>query len=305
MKSKKFKGIIPPMVTPLENQDELDIEGLEKLIEHIINGGVHGLFVLGTTGEAQSLSYHLRYNLIELAIKFADGRIPVLAGVSDTSFVESLNLAKHAYHCGATAVVSTPPYYYTPNQKELINYFIALADNSPLPLFLYNMPSHVKVNLGVETIVNLSMHENIIGLKDSSGNLLYFQEVVQALKKVEDFSILIGPEEMLMQSILTGGHGGVNGGANMFPKLYVEMYEASVNRDLDRMNILQEKILKISSNIYSIGNSGGGYLPGLKAALYHLGICKNVLALPYSAFGENEIREIQRKLDSMDLEEWI
>ncbi|TVQ03232.1 MAG: dihydrodipicolinate synthase family protein [Balneolaceae bacterium] len=305
MKSKKIQGIIPPMVTPLENQDELDIEGLEKLIEHIINGGVHGLFVLGTTGEAQSLSYHLRYTLVDLAIKIVNGRIPVLAGVSDTSFVESLNFAKHAYHCGASAVVSTPPYYYTPNQKELINYFIAFADNSPLPLFLYNMPSHVKVNLDVETVVNLSMHENIIGLKDSSGNLLYFQEVVQALKKVEDFSILIGPEEMLMQSILTGGHGGVIGGANMFPKLYVEMYGASVNRDLDRMNILQEKILKICSNIYSIGNSGGGYLPGLKAALCHLGICKNVLALPYSAFGENEIREIQRKLDSMDLEEWI
>ena len=293
------------MVTPLKGQDELDITGLEKLINHMINGGIHGLFVLGTTGEAQSLSYHLRYSLAELAIKFVGGRIPVLVGVSDTSYVESLNLAKHAEQCGASAVVATPPYYYTPNQQELTNYYLSLAENSPLPLFLYNMPSHTKVNISVETVLNLSDHENIIGLKDSSGNLLYFQEVVRALKRKEKFSILIGPEEMLMQSILTGGNGGVNGGANMFPKLYVKMYEAAINREIDLMAELQEIILKISSNIYTIGHSGGGYLPGLKTALSYLGICKNVMALPYAAYGSNEKRLIQEKLDSMNLEEWI
>ena len=293
------------MVTPLKNQDELDVAGLKKLIDHIIEGGVHGLFILGTTGEAQSLSYHLRYELVDRTIQQVNGRVPVLVGISDTSLVESLNLAIHAKQCGANAVVATPPYYYMPNQNELFNYYLSLAENSPLPLFLYNMPSHTKVNISVETVVNLSDHENIIGLKDSSGNLLYFQEMVRALKRNEEFSVLIGPEEMLMQSILTGGHGGVNGGANMFPKLYVKMYEASVKREMDLMVELQEIILEISSNIYTIGNSGGGYLPGLKTSLSQLGICENFMALPYAAYGSNEKREIQKKIDSMDLEEWI
>ena len=293
------------MVTPLKGQDELDVTGLKKLIEHLIKGGVHGIFILGTTGEAQSLSYHLRYELVERTIQQVDGQVPVLVGISDTSFVESLKLARHADQYGASAVVATPPYYYLSNQNELFHYFLSLADNSPIPLFLYNMPSHAKVNISVETVLKLSKHKNIIGLKDSSGDLLYFQEVVRVLKKKEDFSILIGPEEMLMQCMLTGGHGGVNGGANMFPKLYVEMFKASIDRDLDRMNILQDIILRISSNIYTIGNSGGGYLPGLKTALSLLGICKNVMALPYSAFGNKEKREIQEKLDLMNLEEWI
>lgn len=293
------------MVTPLKDQDSLDLTGLKKIIDHLIKGGVHGVFILGTTGEAQSLSYRLRYELVERTIQQVDGRVPVLVGISDTSFIESLNLAKHANQCGASAVVATPPYYYSPNQKELANYYMALAENSPLPLFLYNMPSHAKVNINVETVVNLSDHENIFGLKDSSGNLHYFQEVVHALKRNEEFSVLIGPEEILMQSILSGGHGGVNGGANMFPKLYVKMYEASVKRDMDLVIEYQKIILRISSNIYAIGNSGGGYLPGLKTALSHLGICKNVMALPYTAYGSNEKRLIQEKIDSMNLVEWI
>lgn len=293
------------MVTPLKDQDKLDITGLKILIDHIIKGGVHGLFILGTTGEAQSLSYRLRYELVERTIQQVDGRVPVLVGISDTSFIESLNLAKHADQCGASAVVATPPYYYSPNQKELANYFMSLADNSPASLFLYNMPSHAKIHIALETVGNLFNHDNIAGLKDSSGNLLYFQEVVRLTKVKRDFSVLVGPEEMLMQCMMTGGHGGVNGGANMFPKLYVEMYNASMNRDLDRMNVLQEIILKISSNIYSVGKSGAGYLPGLKTALNILGICENVMALPYSAYGRDEKREIQEKLDSIDFKEWI
>ena len=139
------RGIIPPMITPMKDNNTLDAEGARRLVEHMIAGGVHGIFILGTTGEAQSLSYPLRYELTDLVCTQVAGRVPVLVGITDTSLEESLRLARKAADCGAAAVVSAPPYYFAPSQQELIEYYTALADRLPLPLYLYNMPSHVKV----------------------------------------------------------------------------------------------------------------------------------------------------------------
>src|SRR5574344_1361170 len=133
-----FRGIIPPMITPLLYKNQLDVEGLERLVEHMLGGGIHGLFILGTTGEAPSLSYALRYELVERVCRQVAGRIPVLVGVTDTSLTESLRLAEKAQKEGAAAVVSAPPYYYAPSQQELIEYYEDLADHMPLPVFLYN-----------------------------------------------------------------------------------------------------------------------------------------------------------------------
>lgn len=294
-------GIIPPMVTPLQSQNELDIEGTEKLIEHIISGGVHGLFILGTTGEGPGLSYEVRYEVTKLASKQVKSRIPLLVGITDTSLTESLKLAGHAADCGADAVVAAPPYYFTTNQQELIGYYKALADNSPLPVFLYNMPSHTKVNFAPETVQTLSAHPNITGFKDSSGDVIYFQKVLSLLKNNSSFPVLVGPEEILMQTMLSGGHGGVNGGANMFPKLYVAMYEATREKNFDRIGSLQKMILQISSELYTIGNSPAKYLQGVKCALSVMGICNDVLALPYNRFHTEERKTVERVLDSLDL----
>ena len=115
----RLKGLIPPMVTPLIDNNTLDRDGTVRLVEHMIAGGVHGIFILGTTGEAQSLAYHLRYELTELVCSAVAGRVPVLVGVTDTSLEESLRLAHKAAECGAAAVVAAPPYYFAPSQTEL------------------------------------------------------------------------------------------------------------------------------------------------------------------------------------------
>lgn len=162
------------MVTPLIDNNTLDRDGTVRLVEHMIAGGVHGIFILGTTGEAQSLAYHLRYELTELVCSAVAGRVPVLVGVTDTSLEESLRLAHKAAECGAAAVVAAPPYYFAPSQTELTMYYKALADALPLPLCLYNMPVHVKVSLEPATVKELAGHPNIIGLKDSSSNMVYF-----------------------------------------------------------------------------------------------------------------------------------
>lgn len=298
-----LKGIIPPVITPLQSQNKLDTEGLLRLLEHILSGGVNGLFILGTTGEGPSLSYDLRYEVTERVCSKVDGRVPVLIGITDTSFTESIQLSKKAADVGADAAVAAPPYYFSTNQVELIGYFEALADESPLPLFLYNMPSHTKVHFEPATVKTLAEHSNIIGFKDSSGDLLYFQNVVRLLQDNPEFSLLVGPEEMLMQTMLTGGHGGVNGGANMFPKLYMAMYEAVLEKDFERMSLLQKKILQISSSLYTEGSSPAKYLQGLKCALSCMGICSDTMALPYRSFGTEERMKIKKALKKLDLEE--
>lgn len=305
MELKHYYGIIPPLITPLDSSKELDIKGIEKLIEHTLSGGVHGLFILGTTGEGPSLSYELRYEVTKKSCSQVNGRVPVLVGITDTSFTESIRLAEYAAKCGANAVVAAPPYYFMSNQQELVRYYRALADQSPLPVFLYNMPPHTKIIIAPETVELLSDHPNIIGFKDSSGDVMYFQKVLSLLKNRQDFPVFVGPEEILMHTMLSGGHGGVNGGANMFPKLYVAMYDAVEAGDFDRMQKLQKKILEVSSKLYTIGSSPMKYLQGVKCVLSLMGICNDELALPFQSLNGEEKKQVQKALQELTMDEVI
>jgi 4-hydroxy-tetrahydrodipicolinate synthase len=294
-------GIIPPLVTPLLDNDTLDIEGIERLIEHTISGGVHGIFILGTTGEFASLSYKLRKKLIEQTCQLINGRVPVFVGITDSAFTESLNLAKHAANWGADAVVLAPPYYFAAGQPELLEYLQRIMVQMPLPLFLYNMPSHTKVMFAPETVKAAADIPGIIGMKDSSSDLAYFKQVQYALRDRQEFTFMIGPEEFMAEFVLTGGHGGVNGGANMFPKLYVDLYQAARNRDFDKIKTLQQKVMQISTTIYNVGNFGSSYLKGLKCALSVMGLCSDFMAEPFYRFNAPERRRIEEALNALDL----
>lgn len=289
-----FKGIIPPLITPLLDDNTIDKEGLERLVEHVITGGVHGLFILGTTGESQSLGFRLRTEMIRETSRIVNKRLPLLVGISDTSVEDSCKLANIAAEHGADAVVSAPPYYYASSQPELELFYTKLLTKLPLPLFLYNMPSHTKVSFAPSTIAHLAKHPGVIGFKDSSANGTYLQSVMYTMQNKPDFAIFVGPEEMTAQCVLMGASGGVNGGANLFPKLYVDLYHAAANRDLDTVRALQTKVMKISSSLYSVGKFGSSYLMGVKSALNVLGICSDVLAAPYSKFAGQERVTIER-----------
>jgi 4-hydroxy-tetrahydrodipicolinate synthase len=295
-----LRGIIPPLVTPLSDNDNLDMKGLEKLIEHTIQGGIHGIFILGTTGEFASLSHKIRCKLIETTCKIVNGRIPVLAGISDSAFSESLNMFRVAADYGADAVVLTPPYYFTAGQPELLEYLKRIMVQISLPLFIYNMPAHTKVIFEPETVFRASDIPGIIGMKDSSSNLAYLKQVQYALRDRKDFSFLIGPEEFMSEFVLTGGHGGVNGGANIFPKLYVSLYNASVKRDFDSIFKLQQKVMQISSTIYKVGHHGSSYLKGLKCALSLMGICNDFMAEPFHRFKEPERMKIKQLMEDLN-----
>ncbi|MDD2438251.1 MAG: dihydrodipicolinate synthase family protein [Massilibacteroides sp.] len=296
-------GIIPPLVTPLIDNDHLDIDGLERLIEHVIAGGVHGIFILGTTGEAQSLSYALRTEMIKESSRILNERLPLLVGISDTSIVDSILLARIAADFGANALVSAPPYYFATGQPELAEFYENLIPQLPLPVFLYNMPTHTKVSFAPSTVKRIAENSKVIGFKDSSANGAYFQAVMYEMRKHENFSIFVGPEEMMAEVVLLGANGGVNGGANMFPRLYVNLYNAARNKEIDRVHLLQSKVMQISSSIYSIGSFGSSYLKGVKTTLSILGICNDFLAAPFNKFGEIQYMKIKQILETLDLTE--
>ena len=297
---KKLHGIVVPMVTPLTFNAEIDYKATEKLIEHLISGGVHGIFVLGTTGEAQSLSAAQRESFVEFVGKHINGRTRYIVGVSDTSIADSIKLAAVSKAAGAEGVVATPPYYFAPSQSDMVNWFTALADASPLPVYMYNMPSHVKVNIDPATVAKLASHPNIKGLKDSSHNMTYFQTLAYLTRDEEDFVLFVGPEEQTAQAVLLGGAGGVNGGANMFPELYVKSYNAAVAGDLETVKKCQKAILHISTTIYNVD----GYLPGLKGALELLGLCGRTLALPYTAMSDEKMTALKEALAGISAQEW-
>lgn len=299
-----LSGIVPPLVTPLRNSETLDTESLESLIEHLISGGVHGLFVLGTTGEEQSLSYEVRHQMIRESCRINNGRLPLLVCISDTSIVESIKLAHVAADCGAAAVVSAPPYYAATGQPELAEFYEDLVAQLPLPLFLYNMPSHVKVSFAPSTVARIAENPQVLGFKDSSANGAYFQSVMWKMRGRKDFSMLCGPEEMTAQCLLMGAHGGVNGGANMFPELYVAMYDAAKAGDIARVRYLQKFIMQISDTIYTVGRHGSSYLKGLKCALSILGVIKDdMVAPPFYKFNEPERRKIEEALAALPVQE--
>ena len=289
------------MITPLAGEDELDVKGLERLIEFIINGRVHGVFILGTTGEGPSLSYKLRYELVEKSCKQIAKRIPVLVGITDTAFVESVKLANFAKKCGADAVVLAPPYYFHAGQEELKEYIADIVKEINLPLYLYNMPSHTKLMLEPETIQFASGLKGVCGIKDSSGDMNYFHTIKHKLRNKKDFAFFIGPEEMLAEALFAGADGGVNGGANFCPELYVNIYNAAQTGDWNKVRELHKRVIEISSSIYTVGRFGSSYLKGVKCALSLLGICNDTLAEPFHSFKSPEREKIKTNLQRLGI----
>lgn len=293
-----YRGIIPPLITPLSGADALDETGLERLIDHLCNGGVNGLFILGTTGEAPSLSHRLRRRMIELTCTFTKGRLPVLVGITDTAFIESVELANHAAKCGADAVVVAPPYYLPPGQPELLEYLKALIAELPLPCMLYNMPPLTKVEIGTEVVEQLLDHDGIVGLKDSSGDMSYFHRIENLAHSTGNWSVLMGPELLMMDSVLSGGDGGVTGGANLFPRFFSYAYRAAEKGDIETVKLIQETMIHLQK-LYSIGKHASAGIKGIKCALEILGVSTARMAEPFRAFDLPEKQAVTSLLDEL------
>ncbi len=288
-----LRGIIPPVVTPLLDNNTLDVKGLEKLVEYLIEGGVHGLFILGTTGEAPSLSYELRKEFIKKTCELANHRVPVMVGITDTSFEGSLDIAEYSHKVGVDAVVVAPPYYMPIAQSELVFYLQNLIPKLPLPVLLYNMPSHTKLHMDLET-VKIGQALGAIGIKDSSGDMFYQTNLIEAFKDKPEFAIITGTELFLPETILQGGHGAIAGGANIYPKLFVAIYEASLARDFEKIAKLREINIQLYNTIYAVSGNSSRYIKGLKCTLASMGICNDYAALPLTKYEGEDRKKIEK-----------
>lgn len=296
-----IRGIVTAMVTPLKQGLALDGEGLERLLDHLIAGGIHGVFILGTTGEAPALPYHLRSELIERTCRLAGHRLPVIVGITDTSYEDALKMARKAYECGAVGVVAAPPYYYQVSQTDLLHYYTNLASDVPLPLFLYNAPSNTHHTLDIPTVAKAAEVPNIVGLKDSGSSMTYFHRAQDALSSFPKFTLLVGPEDLLAEAVLLGAHGGMAAGSNVWPRLFVALYEAAVSHDVSRLVSLQRQVVQFDRSVYRAAGYHANPLRGLKCALSVMGICSGETTRPLQPYSSAERKQVQQYLEGIDL----
>jgi 2-dehydro-3-deoxy-D-pentonate aldolase len=294
-----LRGIVPPLVTPLTETGKFDIAAYAALIDRVIAGGVHGLFLLGTTGEFCSLSAGTRRQVASEGCRAARGRAPVVVNVSDTSFEESLGLTRHAAEAGAVAVAICPPYYFSVTQEDLLRYARKFAHAADLPVFLYNIPQNAHVEFEADTVRRLADLPNIAGVKNSNGDVDYISKLSEVKTGRPGFSLLVGTEEIMMTAIQAGADGGVCGGANMFPALYVKLFDAIDSNQLSQATDIQKLIVRIAKEIYSVGPANTSYFRGLKGALAQLGVCGESLAEPLAVFNPEEKQELRLRLNRL------
>jgi 4-hydroxy-tetrahydrodipicolinate synthase len=292
-------GVVPPMVTPLTERQTLDNPGLERLVEHVIGGGVHGLFVLGTTGEAAALDDSLRRDLVRRTCRLVAGRVPVLVGVTDTRVAESVRMSRWAADCGADAVVVSAPFYLPLEQQELITYVETIVSRQPLPCFLYNIPQLTKTAYEPATVRRLAELPGVAGMKDSSGSMSYLLELKREIPR-PDWSYFVGTEAFLADAVSRGVHGCVGGGANLAPALFVALYDAAVAGDAARVAVLQERVMMLD-RIYRLAPGTASILRGLKCALDYLGVCGEHLGAPLRPPTPAERRTIAAYVDELGL----
>ncbi len=247
----EIKGIIPAMVTPLDDQEELNETALRHLVNYLIEAGVHGLFPVGSQGEFYALSPDEKRRVWEIVVEEAAGRVPVCAGTGAITTRQVIELNKLAEGAGVDAVSVLTPYFIQPTETELYDHFVAVAEATSLPVLLYNNPGRTGVGLSVGLVARLGEHPNIVGIKDSSGDLTLTIEMIR--QTGDDFTVLMGRDSLIFAGLQHGIKGAIAATANVAPGLVVEIYEAFQDGDLARALAAQEKLLPLR-NAFGLGS---------------------------------------------------
>jgi dihydrodipicolinate synthase/N-acetylneuraminate lyase len=282
LKDNNFKGVVPPLVTLLTPDEEIDQQGTRKLIEHVISGGVHGIFLLGTTGEGMRITDKESQKAIEIAIDQVNGRATVMVNCSDFGTRRALERIRVAERLGADAAVVTISYYLPGfSQEEMARHYKQLAAESKIPLFIYNLPQGDRATIELDTVDELSEVENIAGIKDSSQDEEPLKKLIQRFEDRDHFRVFVGTEVLMVKCLISGAHGCVPSIGNVRPDLCVSLYEAIQNRDLHRVKILEKEMMDTRARVYTRGKSWLSYISGIKAALSQLGISGKTVTQPF------------------------
>lgn len=235
-----FKGIVTAMITPMRNET-IDLNATEQHIDYLIEQKVHGLFILGTNGEFHVLSDEEKFYFAKHVVEYVDGRLPVYVGVGACGTQETIKLAKRMETLKPDALTVITPYLVKLSQKELVQHFKLISESVNTPIILYNIPSNTGMNIDPSSLKELVTCKNILGIKDSSGNLENIEGYINNTKEI-DFSVLVGSDSKILDTLKLGATGAVASTTNVIAKHVVTLYEAFLNNDIKTATVLQEEI---------------------------------------------------------------
>ena len=275
----KFKGTGVALVTPFNQDDSIDFVGLEKLIEHVISGGVEYLVSMGTTGESATLSEEERFSIIDFTIKIANKRVPVVGGFGGNNTAEIIR-SINKYSAGKTsennidAILIASPYYNKPSQEGIYQHYLEIDKNVSLPIILYNVPGRTSSNMEAETTLRIvSDAQNVIAIKEASGNFMQCMKIIRDAPA--NFLIISGDDPITLPFIALRMHGVISVVANALPKPFTEMVRLSLKQDFIAAHKLHYSLLHFTELIFKEGSPAG-----VKSALKQLGICGEKVRLP-------------------------
>jgi 4-hydroxy-tetrahydrodipicolinate synthase len=291
----QIRGIIPPVATPMQANEDLDLPRLKWFIDHLIASGVHGIFVLGTNSEFYALDEKEKQQVIATAVEHVRGRVPVYAGTGAETTREAVRLTQMAEREKVDGVSIITPYFISPSQQEIYDHYRRIAEHTKLPVILYNNPGTCGgVKIEPDTVARLAKIPNIQAIKDSSGDLQNTNEMIRAVP--DSFSVLMGRDTLIFPALMFGAKGAVPATGNIAPKLLVEIYEAFVRGDVEGSKTAQLKLNPIRLSL-TLGTAPGG----VKAALQLLGMPIGPCRSPVAPLPPDKLQKMRASLQEAGL----
>ena len=288
----KPHGIIPAMVTPLTAEDEINDPALRKLTNHLIDGGSHALFAIGSQGEFWAFTAEEKRRIVEIVVDEAKGRAPVYAGTAAITTREAIALTKEAESIGVNAVSILTPFFLSPSEDELYDHYYAIAEQTKLPIVLYSNPSRTGVNISPQLLSRLAEIDNIVGIKDSRGDLQLTAEYVRTAP--DDFSVLMGRDTLILAGLLYGAKGSIAATANVKPHLVVSIYERYMAGDIDGAREAQQALAPLR-----LAFSWGTFPVVIKEALDLMGLEAGPARAPVGPMAAERRDQLRDVLEGM------
>ncbi|APF21741.1 MULTISPECIES: dihydrodipicolinate synthase family protein [Clostridium] len=277
---KAFKGVIPAVLTVFDKEENIDEVGMRQLVSFLIDKGVNGLYLTGSTGEGFTMTSEERKKVVEIVIDETAGRVPVVVHVGAIGTKISIDLAKHAESVGADGISSVPPFYWKFNENQIIKYYEDIANSCSIPMIVYNVP--LVGLLGMNAIKRLAKIENVKGIKYTA---LSQYEITQIKDEVgEEFLVYSGADEMAMSGLIAGADGIVGSFYNIMPELFINIYDAVKNKDLDEAQRLQKQAVEVIMYALQLPS----FYAGMKVILKWMGINAGYCRRPFENLTEED-----------------
>ena len=288
-----IRGVLPALITPFTRDNKVDKEGLQQNIGFLIKNGVSGIVPCGTTGESATLSIEEHEKVIEISIECST--VPVVAGTGSNNTTEALELTRSAMDAGADAALLITPYYNKPNDRGMLAHFKKIANEVDIPIILYNVPSRTGINLKPEVVAELAKENNIIGVKEASGNLDQVTKIIE-MTQDEDFEVISGDDGLTLPIMAIGGAGVISVVANVAPKLTVSMVEAFRKGNMEEARRLHLKLAPLIRAVFLETNP----IP-IKKAVGLIGLPAGDLRLPLASMSDDNERKLITALKDLNL----